>query len=125
MATSNTDEDLLSSIASLSPPLSLKSGTLDLPHISDPLLLLPQFLAKIFSHLSDPRTLTYWNHSLVIFLTSDFIKPDHFLKTKPLQPLFTHTNFCSLSPLYSTLSFFFISHANFITSPIVHSTRHN
>ena len=39
MATSNPDEDLLSSIASLSPPLSLKSGTLDLPNISDSLPL--------------------------------------------------------------------------------------
>ena len=36
-ATSNPDEELLSSIASVSTPLSLKSGTLDLPKISDSL----------------------------------------------------------------------------------------
>ena len=39
MAISNPDEDLLSSIAYLSPPLSLKSGTLELPHMSNPLPL--------------------------------------------------------------------------------------
>ena len=39
MVTINTDEELLSSIASLSPPLSLKSGTLDLPIVNDPLPL--------------------------------------------------------------------------------------
>ena len=39
MATSNPDEELLSSIASVSTPLSLKSGTLDLPKISDSLPL--------------------------------------------------------------------------------------
>ena len=39
MPTSHTDEDLLPSIASLSPPLSLKSGTLELTHMSDPLPL--------------------------------------------------------------------------------------
>ena len=39
MATFNPDKVLLSSICSLSPPLSLKSGTLDLPHMSDPLPL--------------------------------------------------------------------------------------
>ena len=39
MATSNPDKELLSSIASLSPPLSLKYGTLDLPNVSDPLPL--------------------------------------------------------------------------------------
>ena len=37
MATINPDEELLSSIASLSPPLSLKSGTLDLPLTNDSL----------------------------------------------------------------------------------------
>ena len=35
MATINPEEELLSSIASLSPPLSLKSGTLDLPLAND------------------------------------------------------------------------------------------
>ena len=39
MATSNPDEDLLSSIASLSPPLSLKFGNLGLRRISDSLPL--------------------------------------------------------------------------------------
>ena len=39
MATSNPDEELLSSIASLSHPLSLKSGTLDIPNVCDPLPL--------------------------------------------------------------------------------------
>ena len=39
MVTINPDEELLSSIASLSPPLSLKSGTLDLPLANDPLPL--------------------------------------------------------------------------------------
>ena len=39
MATSNPVQRLLSSIASLSPPLSLKSGTLDLPNDSDSLRL--------------------------------------------------------------------------------------
>ena len=39
MATSNYDEELLSSIASLSPPLSLKSRTLDIPNVSDSLPL--------------------------------------------------------------------------------------
>ena len=39
MATSNPDEEFLSSIASLSPPPSLKSGTLDLPSVSDSLRL--------------------------------------------------------------------------------------
>ena len=39
MVTINTDEELLSSIASLSPPLSLKSGTLDLPIVNNPLPL--------------------------------------------------------------------------------------
>ena len=39
MATSNPDEKLLYSIASLSLPLSSKSGTLDLPNVSDPLPL--------------------------------------------------------------------------------------
>ena len=34
MATSNPEEELLSSIVSLSPPLSLKFGTLDLPNDS-------------------------------------------------------------------------------------------
>ena len=37
MATVNPEEELLSSIASLSPPLSLKSGTLDLPLVNDSL----------------------------------------------------------------------------------------
>ena len=37
MVTVNPDEELLSSIASLSPPLSLKSGTLDLPLANAPL----------------------------------------------------------------------------------------
>ena len=35
MATINPEEELLSSIESLSPPLSLKSGTLDLPLAND------------------------------------------------------------------------------------------
>ena len=35
MATINPEEELLSSIASLSPPLSLKSGTLDVPLAND------------------------------------------------------------------------------------------
>ena len=35
MTNVNTEEELLSSIASLSPPLSLKSGTLDLPLVTD------------------------------------------------------------------------------------------
>ena len=35
MSTSNPDEELFSSIASLSPPLSLKSGTLYLPNVSN------------------------------------------------------------------------------------------
>ena len=39
MATSNPGEELLSNIASLSPPLSLKSGTLDLPNVNDSLPL--------------------------------------------------------------------------------------
>ena len=39
MATSNPDEELVSSIASLSPPLFLKTGTLDLPNVSDSLPL--------------------------------------------------------------------------------------
>ena len=39
MATSTPDEELLSSIASLSPPLPLKSGTLDIPNESDSLPL--------------------------------------------------------------------------------------
>ena len=39
MATSNPDEALLSSITSLSPPLSPKSGTLNLPSVSDSLPL--------------------------------------------------------------------------------------
>ena len=39
MVTINPDEELLSSIASLSPPLSLKSGTLDLPLVNDSLPL--------------------------------------------------------------------------------------
>ena len=39
MVTINPDEELLSSIASLSPPLSPKSGTLDLPLANDPLPL--------------------------------------------------------------------------------------
>ena len=39
MATSNPDDELLSSIASLSPPLSLKSGTLDLSNVNDSLAL--------------------------------------------------------------------------------------
>ena len=39
MVTINPDEELLSSIASLSPPLSLKSGTLDLPLTNDSLPL--------------------------------------------------------------------------------------
>ena len=38
MATSNPDQQLLSSIAFLS-PLSLKSGTLDLPNVNDSLPL--------------------------------------------------------------------------------------
>ena len=36
MATSNPDEEFLSSIAFSSPPPSLKSGTLDLSNVSDP-----------------------------------------------------------------------------------------
>ena len=39
MTTSNPDKEFLSSIASLSPPLCLKSGTLDLPNVSDSLPL--------------------------------------------------------------------------------------
>ena len=39
MATSNHDESLLSSITLSSPPLSLKSGTLNLPSVSDSLPL--------------------------------------------------------------------------------------
>ena len=39
MVTINPDEELLSSIAPLSPPLSLKSGTLDLPLVNDSLPL--------------------------------------------------------------------------------------
>ena len=39
MATSNPDDELLSSIASLSPSVSLKSGTFDLPNVSDSLPL--------------------------------------------------------------------------------------
>ena len=39
MATINPEEELLSSIASLSPPLSLKSGTLDIPLVTDSLPL--------------------------------------------------------------------------------------
>ena len=39
MASINPEEELLSSIASLSPPLSLKSGTLDLPLANDSLPL--------------------------------------------------------------------------------------
>ena len=39
MATFNPDEELLSSIASLSPPLYLKSGNLVLLNVSDPLPL--------------------------------------------------------------------------------------
>ena len=39
MATINPEEELLSSIASLSPPLSLKSGTLDIPLVNDSLPL--------------------------------------------------------------------------------------
>ena len=35
MTNVNVEEELLSSIASLSPPLSLKSGTLDLPLVTD------------------------------------------------------------------------------------------
>ena len=35
MANMNPEEELLSSIASLSPPLSLKSGTLDIPLVTD------------------------------------------------------------------------------------------
>ena len=37
MATMNPEEELMSSIASLSPPLSLKSGTLDIPLVTDSL----------------------------------------------------------------------------------------
>ena len=36
MTSSHCDEKLLSRIASLSPPRSLKSGNLELPHASDP-----------------------------------------------------------------------------------------
>ena len=39
MATSNPDEEILSSIASFSPPLSLKAGTLELSNHSDSLPL--------------------------------------------------------------------------------------
>ena len=39
MASINPEEELLSSIASLSPPLSLKSGTLDIPLVNDSLPL--------------------------------------------------------------------------------------
>ena len=39
MVTINPEEELLSSIASLSPPLSLKSGTLDMPLVNDSLPL--------------------------------------------------------------------------------------
>ena len=39
MASTNPEEELLSSIASLSPPLSLKSGTLDIPLVNDSLPL--------------------------------------------------------------------------------------
>ena len=39
MASINPEEELLSSIASLSPPLSLKSGTLDIPLANDSLPL--------------------------------------------------------------------------------------
>ena len=39
MNNSNPDEELLSYITSLSPHLSFKSGTLDLPNLSDPITL--------------------------------------------------------------------------------------
>ena len=39
MVSINPEEELLSSIASLSPPLSLKSGTLDMPLVNDSLPL--------------------------------------------------------------------------------------
>ena len=50
MTASACKEELLSSIASLSPPLSFKSGTIELPHNPDPINL------ETF-HISEPTLL--------------------------------------------------------------------
>ena len=60
MATSNPDEEFLSSIASLSLPLSLKSGPFDLPNLNDSLPLVinhtPEPTLNVIPSTTQPTT---------------------------------------------------------------------
>ena len=71
MTSSVCDEELLSSVATLSPPIRQKSGTLELPHTSDPinLKIIPTPKPTLLDVQSSSPTHTFVVHTQPIFST--------------------------------------------------------
>ena len=114
MATSNHEWELISSIASLSPPLSLKSGALDRPIVSDSLSLdinptpeptlnvIPSTTQRLFSTLKTRHSptqtpnnlhITFDNHPIPPKKKYSILEDPVFIDSGILPPLFAKKSF--------------------------------